>query len=189
MNTQDRPARPGDPARTAGVVVVEQDGTLAVLVSCEVSTYTADDLRGVLLGFLDGRREALLVDVTRVTWFDPAGVALLLDVHRAASACGTRMAVVGSDTLTARAALLAGISEDIVLHPSRSAAIKALTTPRSEDLPRVVPKSRPCWVTIDRFVQRGRGHSSSAASQPAPGEVTSGCTVRARAKRGCGERG
>lgn len=100
--------------------------TAVVTASGEIDLTNADGLRDVLLSALDAGARGLVVDLTRATFLDSAGVSALVRTSRRASATGTtlRLAVTAPSVL--RVLDLVGLDRLIGVYPGVSEAVASL---------------------------------------------------------------
>lgn len=92
----------------------------------EVDTTIADDMREALLSVLNQGASALVVDMTRTTFCDSAGVSAIVRARRRALASNAEVRIAtGSPTLLRLFSLL-GLESAIAVYPDVEAAVSSL---------------------------------------------------------------
>jgi anti-sigma B factor antagonist len=77
-------------------VAIRRDGRAAILeVQGEVDLYTSPRLREALVGLMDGKSPAVLVDLSRVEYMDSSGVATLVEGLQLARKTGGQFKLAG----------------------------------------------------------------------------------------------
>ncbi|GGN29849.1 hypothetical protein GCM10011609_87170 [Lentzea pudingi] len=115
-----------DAPQSAGVVAVEQDGTLVALVSGEVDANSADHVFTEVVRCLDQRPAALVIDLDPVTFFDSSGIRVLLELGEQSAAHGVRFAVAASNRVVVRPLTVTTVDRVLPLYASRTEAIAAV---------------------------------------------------------------
>lgn len=116
------PLSPAEPMSTS----VERRGDVTVLaVDGVVDLATSPALESLLAELLDKRPDALIIDLTGVTFLASVGLRILAETHEAVGGTG-KFAVVASGPVTARPIQLTKLDEFLSLYPTADAAIAAL---------------------------------------------------------------
>ncbi|WP_086851396.1 STAS domain-containing protein [Amycolatopsis kentuckyensis] len=97
--------------------------TVVVAVDGDVDLCTAPMLHDVLAANASRAPRRMVVDLSLVRFLNSAGLAVLLDTHRAAP--GTDVRLVATTRATLRPLRLTRTDERLVVHTSRAAAIAA----------------------------------------------------------------
>ncbi|QUQ63744.1 STAS domain-containing protein [Kutzneria sp. CA-103260] len=105
-------------------VVVERpaDDIVVVRASGEVDMITAPALESRVVTLVGEKPRLLVIDLTEVRFFSSAGLAVLALAHREADE-GTQLRVVANDAAVLRPLELTGLTEDLSILPSLTAAI------------------------------------------------------------------
>jgi len=113
--------------RLAGFEFEQRDGVLVAVVEGEIDSSNASDLRLALADRLPSASEALVLDLTAVTYLDSAGVHLLFDLGRrlAARRQAIRL-VVPQGTPTRRVLELCAIEGVAPIDPDVESALGAI---------------------------------------------------------------
>lgn len=100
--------------------------TAVVAVPEEVDLTNADGLRDALLGALNAGAPGLVVDLTRTTFCDSAGVTALARAARRAAASETVMRLAVASPAVLRVLNLVGVDRLIDVYPSVPEAVSSL---------------------------------------------------------------
>jgi len=126
----ERSSGAAPPRRSAGSVPLQveveraEDGISVVSLAGELDLATVPVAERPLLGELESEG-TLIVDLTRLSFIDSSGIALLLQALRVDG--GSRLCtVVARDSQVERVFRLAGIDRALALHFDRHAAVAAL---------------------------------------------------------------
>ncbi|WP_199440165.1 STAS domain-containing protein [Umezawaea beigongshangensis] len=110
-------------------VVTDPSGAPVLSAAGEVDVLTAEPLSRELTALLDQRRTGVVVDLTGVTLFTSAGLAVLVRAQRRAERDGIALAVVAG-RVTARTLEMTGVHRMLSLFASTEAALHALSLPQ-----------------------------------------------------------
>ncbi|RCW39952.1 anti-anti-sigma factor [Halopolyspora algeriensis] len=105
-----------------GVITEGDERTLVVKVSGEIDLVTSPQLEQELTRALDTRPEALVLDITGVTFLSSAGLAVLVGMHQYAGE-HTRFRVVADGAATLRPIQLMGLDGEFPVYPSTAEAV------------------------------------------------------------------
>jgi anti-sigma B factor antagonist len=98
-----------------------------VVVTGEIDMATAPMLARELSAAIETGVEAVVLDLTEVTFFDSSGLRVAIVAHRDLGDKGRRLAVVcDPEGHVRRTFALAGLADVLDLHPSREAALADL---------------------------------------------------------------
>jgi len=92
----------------------------------EVDATIADALREALLSVLNQGASALVVDMTRTTFCDSAGVSAMVRARRRAQASNAEVRIASSTPALLRLFSLLGLESAIGLYPDVEAALSSL---------------------------------------------------------------
>ena len=122
-----RRPRPGvspEELHAAAAVVPAPSGRgVVVEVSGEIDSAEADEIEGVLHEAI-AVEPVVLLDLSAVRYFGSAGLALVVEAHRAALARGVAFAVVSGEGNRAvtRPLAITGVDTQVAVHPTLAAA-------------------------------------------------------------------
>lgn len=122
-----RPPTPAiaTPATTNLTITRERHGrTLVLVLDGDIDLHTAPTVREALESALAEAPRRLVVDLSAVRFLNSAGLAVLLDGHRAA-ASRTDLRLVATTRATWRPLQITRAHEHLVIHSSRAAAVSA----------------------------------------------------------------
>jgi anti-sigma B factor antagonist len=101
-------------------------GSLAVVrTPAEVDVTNADEMREALLSVLNLGATAVVIDMTRATFCDSAGVSALVRAQRRASASGARLRIATQSETVLRLFTLIGLAMVVEIYPDVAAALQA----------------------------------------------------------------
>jgi anti-sigma B factor antagonist len=101
-------------------------GSVAVVrTPAEVDVTNADEMREALLSVLNLGATAVIIDMTRTTFCDSAGVSALVRAPRRASASDARLRVAAQSATVLRLFALIGLTTVIDVHPDVAAALRS----------------------------------------------------------------
>lgn len=111
-----------------GVSTEAVAGGWLVEVSGEVDLHTAPQLRAVLGGLVDRETsgEAVVVDLTGVSFIDSTGLGELVGAHKAVRRRGDRLHLVATNERVARLLTLTGLDDVLDVHRDRFEALAAI---------------------------------------------------------------
>jgi anti-anti-sigma factor len=106
-------------------IVEEQHGNSAIArVEGEIDASNARWVEGKLRGLLTNRSDVLTVDLTKTTYLDSAGIALLFELAAALRQHQQELRLVIEDgSPIARMADLTGLRDAVATHPTLEAAL------------------------------------------------------------------
>lgn len=106
-------------------VATEWDnGRLVLDIAGEVDLITAPELEKRLTAAWDEKPEAVVVDITQVTFMSSAGLAALVRSHHQGGD-STKFRVVADSAATLRPMQLMGLDRELAVYPSREDALAA----------------------------------------------------------------
>lgn len=100
------------------------NGRLVLDVAGEIDLVTAPELEKSLTAAREEKPEAVIVDITQVTFMASAGLAVLVRGHHEAEDA-TRFRVVADSAATLRPMQLMGLDRELAVYPSREDAMAA----------------------------------------------------------------
>lgn len=101
-------------------------GSVAVVrTPAEVDVTNADQMREALLSVLNLGAATVIVDMTRATFCDSAGVSALVRAQRRASASDARLRVATQSATVLRLFALIGLTTVIDVHPDVATALRS----------------------------------------------------------------
>jgi anti-sigma B factor antagonist len=106
--------------------VERRDGVTVLLVDGVVDLATSPPLDELLTELLDERPNALIMDLTAVSFLASVGLRILAETHERAGGSG-KFAVVANGPATARPIQLTKLDEFLALYPSLDEAVAALS--------------------------------------------------------------
>jgi anti-sigma B factor antagonist len=102
-------------------------GQVAVVrMPAEIDATIADDMREALLSVLSLGATAVVIDMTRTSFCDSAGVSALMRAHRRATASDARLRVATRSSAVLRLFDLIGVTTAIDVYPDVAAALASL---------------------------------------------------------------
>ena len=105
-------------------------GQVAVVrMPAEIDATIADEMREALLSVLNLGASAVVVDMTRTTFCDSAGISALVRASRRAAASGAELRVASQVPAVLRLFTLVGVTQVVGVHPDVAGALASL--PRS----------------------------------------------------------
>jgi anti-sigma B factor antagonist len=119
----------GWPLSTADALstsVERRDGITVLLVDGVVDLATSPPLEQLLAELIDERPQALVMDLTAVSFLASVGLRILAETHERAGGTG-KFAVVASGPVTARPIQLTKLDEFLALYPTSDDAVAALS--------------------------------------------------------------
>jgi len=111
-------------------------GSVAVIrMPPEVDVTIADEMREALLSVLNLGASAVVVDMTRTTFCDSAGISALVRASRRAAASGAKLRVASQVPAVLRLFTLVGVTQVVGVHPDVAGALGSLprSYPRAPD--------------------------------------------------------
>lgn len=108
------------------VDTVRTDQAVVVVVVGEVDAHTAGSVRSELSTGLDSGPPALIVDLSGVTFFGSAGIALLVEAKQHSEDTDTGLAVVAASRVVLRSLEVAGVAGLFDVHRTRAEALSAV---------------------------------------------------------------
>jgi anti-sigma B factor antagonist len=106
--------------------VERRDGITVLLVDGVVDLATSPPLEGLLAELIDERPDALVMDLTAVSFLASVGLRILAETHERAGGTG-KFAVVASGPVTARPIQLTKLDEFLALYSTADDAVAALS--------------------------------------------------------------
>jgi anti-sigma B factor antagonist len=97
--------------------------TAVVSLPAEVDISNADEIREELLAVINCGAEVMIVDMSKTSFCDSAGVGALVRAFRRATSGGTKMRLVIAGPPVERVLTLTGIDRLIEIYPSVAAAV------------------------------------------------------------------
>ena len=107
--------------------VERRDGAIVLMVDGVVDLATSPALEELLTELIDERPDALIIDLTAVSFLASVGLRILAETHERAGGTG-KFAVVASGPATARPIQLTKLDEFLALYQTADEAIAALGT-------------------------------------------------------------
>jgi anti-sigma B factor antagonist len=105
-------------------------GQVAVaMLPVEIDIANSDQVREDLLTVLNRGPATLIVDMTRTTFCDSAGVNAIVRAYKRAEACGARMRLVVSAPTVQRVLAITGVDRLVGTCPSVATALAAVDEP------------------------------------------------------------
>jgi anti-sigma B factor antagonist len=108
--------------------------TAVVSLPVEIDIANAGQVREDLLAVLNRGPATLIVDMTRTTFCDSAGVNAIVRAYKRAEACGARMRLVASAPTVQRVLAITGVDRLVGTWPSVAAALTAADQPARDGL-------------------------------------------------------
>ncbi|RKT54390.1 STAS domain-containing protein [Saccharothrix australiensis] len=112
----------GGPVRIETTVVGD---AVVVCVAGDVDMAPACSPRNEVLGRLDARPSALVVDLSEVTFFGSPGISALVAASQKAERLGVRFAVVADQRAVLRPLQVTGVASTLDVYASRADALDA----------------------------------------------------------------
>jgi len=106
----------GDPTRT------ESSGWHVVEAADELDMATAPDLRHSLLNGINDGYHRVVLDLTKVTFIDSSGLAVLVTALKRLRAIGGDLRLVGSGAVPLSAMRISGLDQVFAMYPDVTAA-------------------------------------------------------------------
>jgi anti-anti-sigma factor len=113
-------------ADSLSTAVERRDGITVLLVDGVVDLATSPPLEALLAELIDERPDALVMDLTAVSFLASVGLRILAETHERAGGTG-KFAVVASGPVTARPIQLTKLDEFLALYPTADDAVAALS--------------------------------------------------------------
>ena len=107
--------------------VDRRDGITVLLVDGVVDLATSPPLEELLTELVDERPDALIMDLTSVSFLASVGLRILAETHEKVGGTG-KFAVVASGPVTARPIQLTKLDEFLALYPTVDEAVAGLRT-------------------------------------------------------------
>ncbi|GAA1917651.1 anti-sigma factor antagonist [Streptomyces durmitorensis] len=104
--------------------VYGHDGAVVIELHGEIDLLAYQKMAPLLDPITGGTATTVVIDLTRTTFFDCSGVALLVRAHRRTTARGARLAVVCTHHLTLRVLRLTGLTPVLSPVPSLEEALE-----------------------------------------------------------------
>ncbi|MEC3918442.1 STAS domain-containing protein [Nocardia sp. CDC160] len=104
--------------------VTERDEATVLTVAGDVDLATAPALENAIDAALSPKPDALIIDLTAVSFLASAGMAVLVGAHKRAGA--TRIAVVADGPATSRQLKVTSLDQVFALHPTLDEALASL---------------------------------------------------------------
>jgi len=120
-----------------------------VLLPAEIDILLADQLREVLLSVLNRGPAALIVDMSRTTFCDSAGVHALVRAYKRAAASSADMRLVVTAPGVLRVLAITGVDRLIPVSASVSAALAAAGQPADGQKAARGPGQTATWIGPD----------------------------------------
>lgn len=114
----------GAPTGRFRVDVESQGKTVVLAVTGELDMLTAPRLEEATHQTLENSPQALILDLTNVTFLSSAGISVLVSAHKHAGD-RTDILIVASETATLRPLQLMGLDHDLTLYDTRDEALAA----------------------------------------------------------------
>jgi anti-sigma B factor antagonist len=108
------------------VKVIEREGLPVVQLEGELDLYTAAEFRNRLGEVLEAGPPAVVIDLSRTSYIDSSGLAVLL---RASKVVSGTLAVVSPRDRVTRLFQVTGLASSLTLHRTLAEALKALSPP------------------------------------------------------------
>jgi anti-sigma B factor antagonist len=126
VTSPEMPSSAGD-ASFDGLRITVRNQRSAVIceVAGEIDLATSSQLSETLTAAFAGAPEAVVADLSAVTFLDSSGLRVLIDAHVSMSTSATRFAVVAAGSATLRPLHLTGLDEEIAVFDSLDAALAA----------------------------------------------------------------
>jgi anti-sigma B factor antagonist len=119
-------------------------GQVAVVrMPAEVDVTIADDMREALLSVLNLGAAAVVIDMTRTSFCDSAGVSALIRAHRRAAASDARLRVATRSSALLRLFDLVGVTALIDVYPDVAAALASVPRAARHRHDRPAPPAPP----------------------------------------------
>jgi anti-anti-sigma factor len=112
-----------EPSPVLTVDTVRTDQAVVVVVAGEVDADTAGPVYIELSAGLGSAPPALVVDLSEVTFFGSAGIALLVEAKQHTEDTGTGLALVAVNRAVLRSLEVAGVASFFDVYPTRSEAL------------------------------------------------------------------
>jgi anti-sigma B factor antagonist len=107
---------------SAGGYEVQRAGQHAVItMPAEIDAATADEARRALLAAVSSGAPILVIDMSRTTFCDSAGLKAIIAAHTQATKAGTQLRLVATAVL--RIITIVGIDQLIPVYPTLEAAL------------------------------------------------------------------
>ena len=133
-------------------------GQVAVVrMPAEIDATIADDMREALLSVLNLGARAVVIDMTRTSFCDSAGVSALIRAQRRATASDAQLRIAASSPAVLRLFALIGVMTAIEVYPDVAAALASVpqaTRPAHD------PPSAPGGDVADSAEGNGAGVSA-----------------------------
>lgn len=118
-------------------VTFERDGTTAVaIVTGEIDMSNAASVRQQIAGYVTSDDDALIVDLSRLSFIDSAGLHGLIELGTVLREKRQRLLLcVSPGSSISRAIEIVGLSRNTAVHPDREAAMEAARASTAERRP------------------------------------------------------
>jgi anti-sigma B factor antagonist len=99
----------------------------------EIDATIADDMREALLSVLNLGARAVVIDMTRTSFCDSAGVSALIRAQRRAIACDAQLRIATRSAAVLRLFTLIGVTAAIDVHPDVASALASVPRAMKQD--------------------------------------------------------
>lgn len=106
------------------VEVLSAENVTILVLKGEIEVFTATEFKQELLRSIDGGARRIVVDATRVTFMDSAGLSVLMRAQNQLRPLGGRLAIACSDRVD-RLLKVAGLHDSFAVYPDRAEALEA----------------------------------------------------------------
>ncbi|WP_439030985.1 STAS domain-containing protein [Gordonia terrae] len=110
------------------VVSVAHEELVILTVEGSIDVLTAPQLSDAVSQALSGRPRGLIIDLTSTEFLASAGMAALVAAHEAIAPSGL-FGVVAAGPATTRPLTIMGLDQTMILYPTLTAAVTAMTCP------------------------------------------------------------
>lgn len=117
---------------------LDRDGTAVVEVAGEIDLACEEAIRAAIVGQLDRRPAALVVDLTEVDFFGSTGIQLLVDTIKHAQRLGVALAVATDRRTVLRPLEITLVDQTVDVYPTMREALTAVRA----GLPHEPPSNR-----------------------------------------------
>ncbi|NIM29233.1 MAG: anti-sigma factor antagonist [Gammaproteobacteria bacterium] len=105
-----------------GYEIREEDSSTIIVLSGEVDLESSPQVRSVLLEHV-GKKRAVLVDMSAISYIDSSGIASLVEAYQSARRGGTMFALVAVSDAARRVLELARLDQVFSIHESVTEAL------------------------------------------------------------------
>jgi anti-sigma B factor antagonist len=122
------------------VEILSVDNVTILDLEGEIDIYTATEFKEALLQSIDSGAHRILVDLTKVTFMDSAGLSVLVSGERRLRPLGSCLAV-ACDERIRRVLTITGLDDALALYATRDEALRAAFTGRDSSRAAPAPGS------------------------------------------------